>query len=194
MKQRRAGGQARRVAHTKCASFPPAHGEGMDARGTTPWMEEVEPRLEQRPRATQEQLPNVPSENPVGPTRTLAQRGRFIRVAFLFFWLLFFGEALRRRSGANAAGGPEGAEGRMPGVKKSDSNAEGGRNRARSLSPQTNCELASRPVINNRNSRREPITPRSRLPTLLHGADTSYRKRVREVGPDPTERYEQSHP
>jgi len=29
------------------------------AGGTTPWMEEVEPRLEQRPRATQEQLPDA---------------------------------------------------------------------------------------------------------------------------------------
>jgi hypothetical protein len=37
------------------------------------------PEVEQRT----EQLPNVPSENPAGPTRTLAQRGRFIRVAFL---------------------------------------------------------------------------------------------------------------
>ena len=38
-------------------------------------------------------------------------------VAFLFGYFLF-GEALRRRSGANAEGGPEGAEGRMPGVKR----------------------------------------------------------------------------
>src|SRR5689334_12966417 len=36
---------------------PTGAGDGMDAGGTTPWTEEVEPRLEQRPRATQEQLP-----------------------------------------------------------------------------------------------------------------------------------------
>ena len=34
-----------------------------------------------------------------------------------FSWLLLFGQALRRRSGANGEAGPEGAEGRMPGVK-----------------------------------------------------------------------------
>ena len=37
-----------------------------------------------------------------------------------FFWLLFFVQALRRRSGANGGAGPEGAKGRMPVVKKSD--------------------------------------------------------------------------
>jgi len=30
----------------------------------------------------------------------------------------FFARALRRRSGANGGAGPEGAKGRMPGVKK----------------------------------------------------------------------------
>jgi uncharacterized protein involved in response to NO len=42
------------------------HGDGMDAGGTTPRMEEVEPRLEQRPRATQEQLPDA-QERPRNP-------------------------------------------------------------------------------------------------------------------------------
>jgi hypothetical protein len=32
----------------------------MDAGGTPPWMEAVEPRLEQRSRATQERLPRRP--------------------------------------------------------------------------------------------------------------------------------------
>jgi hypothetical protein len=72
--------------------------------------------------------PRRPDANP--------RAARALHPGRLSFWLLFFGEALRRRSGANAAGGPEGAEGRRPGVKKSDSDAEGGRNRARSLSPQ----------------------------------------------------------
>src|SRR5690349_18877352 len=40
-----------------------------------------------------------------------------------FSWLLLFGQALRRRSGANGGAGPEGAEGRMPGVKRSDRRA-----------------------------------------------------------------------
>ena len=37
----------------------------------------------------------------------------------------FFAQALRRRSGANSAAGPEGAEGRMPGVKKVTRSAAG---------------------------------------------------------------------
>jgi hypothetical protein len=53
------------------------------------------------------------------------------RVGRAFSWLLLFARALRRRSGANAVGGPEGAKGRMPGVKRSDSAAEGRRNRAK---------------------------------------------------------------
>jgi hypothetical protein len=64
--------------------------------------------------------PRRPDANP------RAARAR--NVGSPFFWLLFFGEALRRRSGANAEGGPEGAKGRRPGVKKSDSAAEGRRN------------------------------------------------------------------
>src|SRR3546814_10281636 len=47
-----------------------AHGDGMDAGGTTPWMEEVGPRLEQRPRATQEQLPDA-RERPLPILRSL---------------------------------------------------------------------------------------------------------------------------
>src|SRR3546814_19827120 len=47
-----------------------AHGDGMDAGGTTPWMEEVGPRLEQRPRATQEQLPDA-RERPLPILRLL---------------------------------------------------------------------------------------------------------------------------
>ncbi len=38
-------------------------------------------------------------------------------VPFLFAYFLF-GQALRRWSGANGEAGPEGAEGRMPGVKR----------------------------------------------------------------------------
>jgi hypothetical protein len=37
---------------------------------------------------------DVPSENPAGPTRTLAQRGRFIRVAFL--WVTFLWRSKER--------------------------------------------------------------------------------------------------
>ena len=40
------------------------------------------------------------------------------RTVLSFLVTFFFARALRRRSGANGAAGPEGAEGRMPGVKK----------------------------------------------------------------------------
>jgi hypothetical protein len=85
-------------------------------RGKAPLFEAMDGRVRRRP-PTGEQR-----REPVRLHRTGASVGS------PFFWLLFFGEALRRRSGANAEGGPEGAKGRRPGVKKSDSAAEGRRN------------------------------------------------------------------
>ena len=43
---------------------------------------------------------------------------RALRSVLSFLVTFFFARALRRRSGANSGAGPEGAEGRMPGVKK----------------------------------------------------------------------------
>jgi hypothetical protein len=64
---------------------------------------------------------DVLSGNPGGRERTWrAGCPEGAAVGVHFFWLLFFVQALRRRSGANSGAGPEGAEGRMPGVKKSD--------------------------------------------------------------------------
>jgi hypothetical protein len=137
-------------------------------------MEEVEPRLEQRPRATQEQLPDVRVRRRPTSGEQRKEPIRLHRVGASVgspsLWLLSLGEALRRRSGANAEGGPEGAEGRMPGVRESNSAAEGSRNRARNPPGRNHSELASQPIATNRNRRRENEPPRSRLPTLLHGA------------------------
>ena len=63
-----------------------------------------------RGRATQEQLPD-------------ARRARHLGGVSL---VTLFAQALRRRSGANSGAGPEGAEGRMPGVKKVTRSSAGG--------------------------------------------------------------------
>src|SRR5687767_16010759 len=86
-------------------------------------MPEVEQRRSScRTRARFRRYMEVPSKTPApphGPGGHGCPEGA--SAGCPFSWLLLFGQALRRRSGANAEGGPEGAEGRMPGVKRSDS-------------------------------------------------------------------------
>ena len=61
------------------AYTPAMQDDCMDAGGTTPWMEEVEPRLEQRPRATQgavaEQFPRGHGCQRLPPPAELRPRG-----------------------------------------------------------------------------------------------------------------------
>src|SRR5262249_4422828 len=69
---------------------------------------------------------DVHSANPGAPSRTRRTRmcgGRATPGCVSL--VTFFAQALRRRSGANSGAGPEGAQGRMPGVKKVTRSPEG---------------------------------------------------------------------
>jgi len=70
--------------------------------------------------------------------------------------LLSLAQALRRRSGANGEAGPEGAQGRMPGVTESDSAAR----KADETTQGRESAIAKRQTTEKQNPKKKAAVPK----------------------------------